>query len=83
MHFVDFNHDTGEMKYRFDLANSFLRGYYGEKKITKDEIDMIWSGAIYMHISYMQCFAPDAVEALWQILKFGMKQKEKLYEGLK
>lgn len=32
-----------------------------------------------MHISYMQCFGPYAVDSLWNILKFGMKQKEKLW----
>ena len=39
-----------------------------------------WDGAIYMHIAYMQCSGPEAVDSLWQILKFGMKQKERLYK---
>jgi Ser/Thr protein kinase RdoA (MazF antagonist) len=80
MQFVDYNKKTHEMKYRYDLAKAFLKGYYGEKSITKDEIDMIWNGAIYMHIAYMQCFGPDAVESLWKILKFGIAQKEQMYE---
>jgi Ser/Thr protein kinase RdoA (MazF antagonist) len=80
MQFVDFNKKTHEMKYRFDLAKSFLKGYYGEKEISKEELDMIWNGAIYMHIAYMQCFGPEAVDSLWKILKFGMKQKERLYQ---
>jgi Ser/Thr protein kinase RdoA (MazF antagonist) len=80
MQFVDFNKETDEMKYRFDLARSFLKGYYGEKDISKEEIDMIWNGAIYMHIAYMQCYGPEAVDSLWQILKFGMKQKESLHQ---
>ncbi|MDF2589106.1 MAG: hypothetical protein K0S41_2947 [Anaerocolumna sp.] len=82
MQFVDFNKETHEMKYRFDLAVAFLKGYYGETTITKDELDMIWSGAIYMHISYMQVYGPDAVWSLWQILQFGIDQKEKLFHML-
>lgn len=80
MQFVDFNHQSGEMRYRFDLALAFLQGYYGEKPITQAEYDLIWQGAVYMHISYMQVYGPDAVDSLWQILKFGMNQKEELWE---
>lgn len=82
MQFVDFNHDTEEMNYRFDLALSFLRGYFGERKISREEYDLIFYGAMQMHISYMQTYGPDAVESLWKILLFGMEQKEPLWEML-
>lgn len=82
MQFVDFNHDTEEMKYRFDLAMAFLRGYYGDELPDCNEYDLLWQGAIYMHISYMQCYGPYAVDSLWKILKFGMEQKETLWEML-
>lgn len=80
MQFVDFNHQTGEMRYRFDLALTFLRGYYGEKALTRAEYELIWQGAVYMHISYMQVYGPDAVDSLWAILQYGMAQKEELWE---
>ena len=80
MQFVDFNHDTEEMRYRFDLAQSFLRGYYGEEKISREEYDLLFSGAIQMHISYMQVYGPYAVDSLWKILLFGIEQKEPLWE---
>ena len=80
MQFVDFNHDTEEMKYRFDLAESFLRGYYGEADIKRDEYDLLFFGAEQMHISYMQTYGPYAVDSLWKILKYGMEQKEVLWE---
>ena len=80
MQFVDFNHDTEEMNYRFDLAESFLNGYYGKEEILREEYDLLWDGAVYMHISYMQCYGPYAVDSLWKILKFGMEQKEVLWE---
>lgn len=80
MQFVDFNHDTGEMNYRFDLAHSFLSGYFGEGKISRKEYDLIFCGAIQMHISYMQSYGPDAVDSLWKILLFGIDQKEPLWE---
>lgn len=79
MQFVDFNHQTGGMNYRFDLALAFLRGYYGESPLLRNEYDMIWQGAVFMHISYMRTYGPDAEDSLWQILKFGMAQKEKLW----
>lgn len=80
MQFVDFNHDTEEMRYRFDLAKAFLRGYYGEQCLEKKEYDLLWQGAIYMHISYMQTYGPYAVDSLWKILVFGMEQKDTLWE---
>ena len=68
------------VNYRFDLAQSFLRGYFGESKISREEYDLIFYGAMQMHISYMQSYGPDAVEDLWNILLFGMDQKELLWK---
>ena len=82
MQFVDFNHETEEMRYRFDLAESFLKGYYGEKGISREEYDLIFYGAEQMHISYMQSYGPYAVDSLWKILNYGMNQKEKLWKRL-
>lgn len=82
MQFVDFNHATGEMRYRFDLAEAFLNGYYGSESINHREYDLIWKGAVYMHIAYMKCYGPDAVDSLWNILKFGIEQKEVLWTRL-
>jgi Ser/Thr protein kinase RdoA (MazF antagonist) len=82
MQFVDYNHETAEMKYRFDLAIAFLQGYYKNEKISRDEYDLIWQGAIFMHISYMKAFGPYAVDPLWNILKYGMCQKDKLWNIL-
>ena len=80
MQFVDLNHETDEMKYRFDLAESFLKGYYGEEGITREEYDLIFYGAEQMHISYMKSYGPYAVDSLWEILNYGMNQKEKLWD---
>lgn len=80
MQFVDFNHETEEMTYRFDLAKSFLQGYYGEDGIGREEYDLLFQGAIQMHISYMQAYGPYAVDSLWKILRFGMEQKEVLWD---
>jgi Ser/Thr protein kinase RdoA (MazF antagonist) len=80
MQFVHFDHGTGKMDYRFDLAQSFLRGYFGEREISREAYDLIFYGAMQMHISYMQSYGPDAVEDLWKILLFGMAQKEPLWE---
>ncbi len=35
MQFVEFDHKTEEMRYRFDLAVSFLKGYFGAEGITR------------------------------------------------
>lgn len=79
MQFVDYDHDTEEMNYRFTLAESFIRGYYGEEGINREEFDLLFYGAEQMHISYMQTYGPYAVDSLWKILKFGIDQKEKLW----
>ena len=82
MQFVDFDHETEEMRYRFDLARSFLRGYYGKRTISRSEYDTIWQGAVFMHISYMQTYGPYAVDSLWKILQYGMARKEELWDML-
>ena len=81
MQFVDFDHDP-EMKYRFDLAESFLKGYYGEEGISREEYDLLFYGAEQMHISYMQSYGPYAVDSLWEILNYGISQKETLWERI-
>ena len=82
MQFVDYNDDTEKMDYRFDLAKSFLKGYFGDDPILREEYDRIFDGAIQMHISYMQSYGPYAVDSLWKILKFGIEQKEKLWSKI-
>lgn len=76
--FVDFNRETKEMHYKFDIATSFLKGYCSVRKVTEEEYNLIWSGAVYTHIFNMQWFGVDAAESLWKILKYGMSQKEEL-----
>lgn len=80
MQFVKYNRTTRQMRYRMDLAEAFLSGYYEGNKITRSEYDLLWQGAIFMHISYMQDYGPEAVEPLWEILKFGIEQKEELWQ---
>ena len=79
MQFVDYNHETEDIRYRFDLAEAFLHGYYGKEELSHKEYDLIWQGAIFMHISYMKTYGPYAVDSLWKILKFGMDQKDELW----
>lgn len=81
MQFVEHTEDM-HLDYRFDLAKAFLKGYYGSEKVPRFEYDLVWHGAVYMCIFYMQSYGPEAVDSLWKILKFGMEQKEKLWEML-
>ncbi len=83
MQFVKYDRATGKLSYRMDLAAAFLSGYYGEDEITRRELDLIWQGAAFMHISYMNDYGPEAVDSLWQILKFGMEQKEGLWRMIR
>lgn len=82
MEFVDLNHDTGAMRYRFDLARAYLQGYYCGGNVAREEYDLAWQGAVQMHISYMQTWGPYAVDSLWGMLQFGLAQKEKLWQTL-
>lgn len=79
MQFVDYNKQTHEMKYQFDLAKAFLEGYIRVIDLTSSEYDLLWQGAIFMHISYMKCFGKEAEQSLWDILKFGIEQKDELF----
>lgn len=81
MQFVEHTEDM-HLSYRFDLAQSFLKGYYASVPISPLEYDLIWQGAVYMHISYMQSYGPDAIEPLWKILQFGLMQKPLLWKIL-
>ena len=82
MQFVNYDHDTGEMDYRFDLAESFLKGYYGEAGLSREEYDLVFYGAQQMHISYMKSYKPEDVVPLWRILNFGISQKEILWSRI-
>lgn len=79
MQFVEHTEDM-QLSYRFDLAKAFLSGYYGSVPVTEKEYDLLWQGAVYMHISYMKSYGPDAVDSLWEILQFGLEQKPVLWE---
>ncbi|MCM1245814.1 MAG: GNAT family N-acetyltransferase [Roseburia sp.] len=79
MQFVEHTEDM-KLSYRFDLARAFLNGYYGAGHISEREYDLLWQGAVAMHISYMKSYGPDAVDSLWQILQFGLEQKPVLWE---
>ena len=72
-----------QLSYRFDLALAFLKGYFGAVQIPEQEYDLLWQGAVYMHISYMQSYGPDAVDSLWKILQFGLEQKSVLWKMIK
>jgi Ser/Thr protein kinase RdoA (MazF antagonist) len=80
MQFVNHNKKTQEMKYEFELAKAYLEGYMRLVKLTRFEYDLLWSGAIISHINLMKCYGPDAEIPLWNILKFGLAQKDKLFE---
>ncbi len=82
MQFVKFDKQSHDKEYRFDLANAFLQGYYGADTLSRKEYELLWQGAIYMHISYMQTFGPDAIDSLWEILRYGMEQQEELWRIL-
>lgn len=81
MQFVEHTEQM-QLSYRFDLAKAFLRGYYGTAHISQKEYDLLWQGTVFMHISYMQSYGPDAVDSLWSILQFGLDQKAVLWEML-
>lgn len=81
MQFVEHTEQM-QLSYRFDLAQAFLEGYYGTARISQMEYDLLWQGAVYMHISYMQSYGPDAVDSLWNILQFGLEQKVALWRLL-
>lgn len=82
MQFVE-RTENMRLSYRFDLAQAFLKGYYGTGRLSEEDYELLWQGAVYMHISYMQSYGPGAVDSLWKILRFGLAQKPRLWEMTK
>ena len=80
--FVAYNKKTGETYYKFEAAKAFLDGYCSVSRLTRFEYDLIWHGAVFRHISEMKCYDESAVEPLWHILNFGLKQKDTLLQSL-
>ena len=56
---------------------------YIDGRSMEEKYDLIFQGAIQMHISYMQTYGPYAIDSLWKILLFGIDQKEILWERMK
>lgn len=81
MQFVDYNKASGEMSYRHDLAIAYLLGYFDHTPIEENVYNRIWEGAVYMHVSYMKNYGDEAVIPLWNILQFGLVQKQKLFRS--
>jgi len=81
MQFVDYNKANGQMTYQLEAALGFLRGYYMDQAIPEDQYKLIWQGATYMHVSYMKTYGPEAVEALWKILQYGLDQKDLVFRA--
>ena len=67
-----------EQDYWFYLME-FIDGRQMEE-ISREEYDLVFQGAIQMHISYMQSYGSYAVDSLWKILRYGIDQKEILWE---
>ena len=74
--------DGDKFQYNFDAAISFLRGYYGAVCPSREEYDLLWQGAVFMHISYMDCWGEGAVDRQWRILVYGLSRKEALWERI-
>ena len=78
----DNDRNCEHLSYNFGAAISFLRGYYGDTTPSREEYDLVWQGAVFMHISYMDCWGEDAVDRQWRLLLYGLSQKEALWERI-
>ena len=46
--------------------------------MSREEQELLFAGAIQMHVSYMQTYGPYAVDSLWAILRSGMERGQSL-----
>jgi len=74
--FVKFDKKTKAIDYQTDLAAAYLAGYASVCPLSAAEYDLAWHGAAFTHMYNMQWFGDDAADDLWEILQFGMAQKE-------
>ncbi len=69
------NKRTKEIKFKQNVAKAFYQGYNSILPIKKEELELIYYGAVFMQLMYMPCFGNDAVEDMWAILKFSIDNK--------
>lgn len=75
--FVRFQ-DSGDLRFNYNGAKAFYDGYFSKTKFSREDKEMIFQGAVFMQLMYMPCFGEEHVKYLWQILKFGIDNKELL-----
>ncbi len=80
--FVKFNKQTKKIKYDFENAKAFYKGYFSKTHMSLYEKKLIFDGAVFMQLMYMPVFGPKAVEDMWHILKFGIDNKDRLMSAI-
>lgn len=80
--FVAYDKQMRQMSYKLEIAKAFLEGYCSVRPVTREEYDLLWGGAALSHIYNMQWHGPEAAEPLWNILRFGLAQKDRLLDCL-
>lgn len=80
--FVAYDKQTRQMGYKLEIAKAYLEGYCSVRPLTREEYNLLWSGAALSHIYSMQWHGPEAAEPLWNILRFGLAQKDRLLDCL-
>lgn len=79
--FVRFH--NGHLKFDEQNANAFYRGYQSIYSLNEDEVELTFQGAVFMQLMYMNSFGDNAVEAMWSILEYGLKNKELLKTAIR
>lgn len=80
--FVQINKETKEIKFNYENALAFYLGYYSKANLTMQEKNLIFDGAVFMQLMYMPCFGKEAVQDMWDILKFGIDNKDLLLSSV-
>lgn len=70
--------ENGELKFNAVGAEAFYKGYFSGIKLTKDEKELLFYGAVFMQLIYMPVFGEEGIVPMWGILKFAIDHKEEL-----
>lgn len=74
--------DEKTLSFNEENARAFYTGYFTANKVSNEEIELIFQGAVFMQLMYMPEFGQEANIPMWNILKFALDNKARIIETL-
>lgn len=68
--------------FKYEAAKAFYEGYYSVTPLSSEEKELIYYGAIFMHLIYMASCPDEEAEYRWAVLKYAINNKDELMSAL-